>query len=335
MSVLSAKDLTVGYRKGNSTSPVISGLNLSLSRGKLVALIGANGIGKSTLLRTLVGNQPPLEGEVSISGIRIGEISRKDLSLLLGIVNTERTQAGALTVREVVSLGRQPYTGFLGILSKNDKSIVEKAMQDAGILHKASSFLAELSDGERQKVMIAKALAQCTPIIILDEPTAFLDVASRMETMLLLHNLAHKQNKAVLLSSHDLSQSMMLADELWVVTNDQKIISGNTEDVVLSGAMDSIFASSIISFDLLQGDFCINLDSQYDIKLNCNDKILKKWIGNALKRNGYGISNDEACKNEITAISPNEITVSTAQGSIKANSISDMIAIIKGKSTNQ
>lgn len=335
MSVLNAKDLTVGYRKGNSTSPVISGLNLSLSRGKLVALIGANGIGKSTLLRTLVGNQPPLEGEVSISGIRIGEISRKDLSLLLGIVNTERTQAGALTVREVVSLGRQPYTGFLGILSKNDKSIVEKAMQDAGILHKASSFLAELSDGERQKVMIAKALAQCTPIIILDEPTAFLDVASRMETMLLLHNLAHKQNKAVLLSSHDLSQSMMLADELWLVTNDQKIISGNTEDVVLSGAMDSIFASSIISFDLLQGDFCINLDSQYDIKLNCNDKILKKWIGNALKRNGYGISNDEACKNEITAISPNEITVSTAQGSIKANSISDMIAIIKGKSTNQ
>ena len=335
MSVLSAKDLTVGYRKGNSTSPVISGLNLSLSRGKLVALIGANGIGKSTLLRTLVGNQPPLEGEVSISGIRIGEISRKDLSLLLGIVNTERTQAGALTVREVVSLGRQPYTGFLGILSKNDKSIVEKAMQDAGILHKASNFLAELSDGERQKVMIAKALAQCTPIIILDEPTAFLDVASRMETMLLLHNLAHKQNKAVLLSSHDLSQSMMLADELWAVTNDRKIISGNTEDVVLSGAMDSIFASSIISFDLLQGDFCINLDSQYDIKLNCNDKILKKWIGNALKRNGYGISNDEACKNEITAISPNEITVSTAQGSIKANSISDMIAIIKGKSTNQ
>lgn len=335
MSILSAKDLTVGYRKGNSTSPVISGLNLSLSRGKLVALIGANGIGKSTLLRTLVGNQPPLEGEVSISGIRIGEISRKDLSLLLGIVNTERTQAGALTVREVVSLGRQPYTGFLGILSKNDKSIVEKAMQDAGILHKASNFLAELSDGERQKVMIAKALAQCTPIIILDEPTAFLDVASRMETMLLLHNLAHKQNKAVLLSSHDLSQSMMLADELWVVTNDRKIISGNTEDVVLSGAMDSIFASSIISFDLLQGDFCINLDSQYDIKLNCNDKILKKWIGNALKRNGYGISNDEACKNEITAISPNEITVSTAQGSIKANSISDMIAIIKGKSTNQ
>lgn len=335
MSILSAKDLTVGYRKGNSTSPVISGLNLSLSRGKLVALIGANGIGKSTLLRTLVGNQPPLEGEVSISGIRIGEISRKDLSLLLGIVNTERTQAGALTVREVVSLGRQPYTGFLGILSKNDKSIVEKAMQDAGILHKASNFLAELSDGERQKVMIAKALAQCTPIIILDEPTAFLDVASRMETMLLLHNLAHKQNKAVLLSSHDLSQSMMLADELWVVTNDRKIISGNTEDVVLSGAMDSIFASSIISFDLLQGDFCINLDSQYDIKLNCNDKILKKWIGNALKRNGYGISNDEVCKNEITAISPNEITVSTAQGSIKANSISDMIAIIKGKSTNQ
>lgn len=335
MSVLNAKDLTVGYRKGNSTTPVISGLNLSLSRGKLVALIGANGIGKSTLLRTLVGNQPPLEGEVSISGIRIGEISRKDLSLLLGIVNTERTQAGALTVREVVSLGRQPYTGFLGILSKNDKSIVEKAMQDAGILHKANSFLAELSDGERQKVMIAKALAQCTPIIILDEPTAFLDVASRMETMLLLHNLAHKQNKAVLLSSHDLSQSMMLADELWVVTNDRKIISGNTEDVVLSGAMDSIFASSIISFDLLQGDFCINLDSQYDIKLNCNDKILKKWIGNALKRNGYGISNDEACKNEITAISPNEITVSTAQGSIKANSVSDMIAIIKGKNPNK
>ena len=176
MTILSTHNLSIGYQKGKSSTIVLKNLNISLKRGSLVALVGANGIGKSTLLRTITSNQLPIEGYVTLNGKRFDEISKKELSKLLSIVNTDRTRAGGLTVRELVSLGRQPYTGFLGILDSNDRQIVETAMQNAGIAHKADSFLAELSDGERQKTMIAKALAQNTPVIILDEPTAFLDV---------------------------------------------------------------------------------------------------------------------------------------------------------------
>lgn len=331
MSILNASELTIGYRKGNNTNPIMSGLNLQLDNGKLVALIGANGIGKSTLLRTLVGNQPALSGNVKIAGTDINEISRKELSLLLGIVNTDRTQTGGLTVRELVALGRQPYTGFLGILSREDKRIISESMENAGISHKAECFLAELSDGERQKVMIAKALAQCTPIIILDEPTAFLDVASRMEMMLLLHRLAHEHNKAILLSSHDLSQSMMLADELWVVTHDRNIISGNTEDIVLSGAMDKIFTSQVISFDLSQGDFGINIDTAGEVGLSCNNAILEKWIGNALKRNGFGINNNNNQDISINAISPEEIHFTSHGATTITHSISELVSLLKNQ----
>ena len=329
MSILSAKNLTVGYRKGSDVSPVISGMSLELNEGRLVALIGANGAGKSTLLRTIVGSQPALEGFVTVAGKSIDEISRKELSLLLAIVNTERTHTGGLTVRELVALGRQPYTGFLGILGRNDKEIVETAMKDAGIFHKAECFTAELSDGERQKAMIAKALAQQTPIIVLDEPTAFLDVASRMETMMLLHRLAHEQNKAILLSSHDLSQSIMLADEMWVVAHDKSVLSGNTEDLVMSGAMQKVFSSSLVDFDLLQGDYCIEIEPARYVNLTCNDAVLVKWITNALKRNGFGVNNDTPQPITITAISPTNIEITVQEKQITVTSIKELIETIK------
>ena len=263
-----------------------------------------------------------------MNGKPIADISRRELSLLLAIVNTERTYTGGLTVRELVSLGRQPHTGFLGILGRNDKRIVESAMKDAGILHKADCFTAELSDGERQKAMIAKALAQQTPIIILDEPTAFLDVASRMETMMLLHRLAHEQNKAILLSSHDLSQSIMLADELWVLAHDKTMMSGNTEDLVLSGAMDKVFSSSLIDFDLLQGDYCIEIETKQCVNLNCEDEILTKWITNALKRNGYGI---EASSQDIviTVHDLSHIVLNIKGKQLEANSIHSLLEALR------
>lgn len=330
MSILSTNNLTIGYRKGNTTTPIISSLNLSLNQGKLIALVGANGIGKSTLLRTITGNQAPIEGCVHLNDEDIYTISKKKLAHLLSIVTTERTQAGALTVRELVSLGRQPYTGFLGRLSHEDHSIVDQAMHDAKIAHKANCFLAELSDGERQKAMIAKALAQCTPFIILDEPTAFLDVESRLETMLLLHNLAHKQGKAILLSSHDLAQSMMLADELWIVTSDRRVIHGNTEDLALSGEMDSIFKSENIRFDLMQGDFCINKSCSHSANLVCNDEILSKWIANALNRNDIAVSSNNDTNITITAQAHNHFSISKkSQSTIAASSISQLIEIVK------
>lgn len=326
MSILCTHNLTIGYRKGKETTPILSRLNIVLHRGSLVALVGANGIGKSTLLRSITGNQQPLSGFVELDGRSFDEVSKKELSRLLSIVNTDRTQAGGLTVRELVSLGRQPYTGFLGILDAEDCRIVAESMESVGIAHKADSFVAELSDGERQKAMIAKALAQSTPIIILDEPTAFLDVESRMETMLLLHRLARDNNKAILLSSHDLSQSIMLADELWMITHDRRFLSGNTEELVLSGAMNDIFASKNISFDMVQGDYCVNTECNCMVNFECEDAVLSRWITNALKRNGIAICDKTYSQVMVTVNSLHDITIINGNNIKTVTSISQLIS---------
>ena len=328
MSILNTHNLSIGYRKNKSCTTIISGLDLELKQGVLAALVGANGIGKSTLLRTLVGNQQPIAGIVNINNQNLSTISKKELSHLLSIVNTDRTQAGGLTVRELVALGRQPYTGFLGILDKNDRNIVSESMESAGIAHKAKHFLAELSDGERQKAMIAKALAQQTPIIILDEPTAFLDVESRLETMLLLHNLAHKQNKAILLSSHDLSQSLMLADELWVINHKREMFCGNTEDIALSGILNNIFTSPNITFDPIEGDFRIKRSTNQSVNLICNDDTLRKWITNALNRNNIDIDEKNTAPITIKALSSTEINILCNKNNVQAKSIAETISFL-------
>ena len=248
-TVYTTHDLAVGYRNGKTAVTLLQGLNLSLEKGKLVALLGQNGAGKSTLLRALTCDERPISGTIKVNGRNLADMSQKDRSRLIGLVSTERIQAGALTVTELVGLGRQPHTGFLGRLDDEDHEIVRQSMEDAGIIGKANEYMASLSDGERQKAMIARALAQQTPIIILDEPTAFLDVASRIETMRLLQTLAHDRGKAVLLSSHDISQSLMLADELWLITTDRHVITGSTDELVASGAMDRLFDNRSIHFN--------------------------------------------------------------------------------------
>ncbi len=248
-AIYSTHNLAVGYRNGKNTVTLLSGLNLSLEKGKLVALLGQNGAGKSTLLRALTCDERPLEGTIEVGGKNLLDMSQKLRSHIIGLVSTERIQAGALTVTELVGLGRQPHTGFLGRLDKEDHEIVRQSMEDAGIIGKANEYVSSLSDGERQKAMIARALAQETPIIILDEPTAFLDVASRIETMRLLQTLAHDRGKAVLLSSHDISQSLMLADELWLITTDRQVLTGTTRQLVADGAMNSLFTNKSIHFN--------------------------------------------------------------------------------------
>ena len=248
-AILTTDNLAVGYRNGKHQVTLLKGLNLSLEKGRLVALLGQNGAGKSTLLRAITADERPLDGTISVNGKNLLEMSQKDRSRLIGLVSTERIQAGALTVTELVGLGRQPHTGFLGRLDAEDHEIVRQAMTDAGIIDKANEYMASLSDGERQKAMIARALAQQTPIIILDEPTAFLDVASRIETMRLLQTLAHDRGKAVLLSSHDISQSLMLAAELWLITTDRQVLTGTTRQLVTDGAMDRLFANRDIRFN--------------------------------------------------------------------------------------
>ena len=293
-TVLQTYNLEIGYRVGGEKKSVAAGINISLYKGELVCLLGANGKGKSTLLRTLAGNQPALAGEVKINGQEIGSVSKRKLAKLMSLVYTDHTQAGGLTVRELVELGRQPHTGFLGRLDAEDKAIVEKALADAGIAHKANDFVAELSDGERQKAMIARALAQETPIIFLDEPTAFLDVASKIETMRLLHRLARENNKAILLSSHDVSQALRLADRLITIDAAGKLNCGVTEQMVVSGELAQLFDASRIRFEAQEGNFYACEKYRAKASVESGSETVKMWIKNALRRNLFELVESEA-----------------------------------------
>lgn len=248
-SLISTHGMAVGYGKDGSATTLLSNLNLNLEAGTLVALLGMNGAGKSTLLRAITGDTQPLAGTLCYGGRNVKEMSLMERARFMGLVSTERIAAGGLTVTELVEMGRQPHTGFLGRLSRQDHEIVAQAIESVGMTHKADSYTASLSDGERQKCMIARALAQETPVIVLDEPTAFLDVASRIETMQLLADLAHNQGKAVLLSSHDMSQSLLKADRLWLITHDREVITGEPQELIARGAMDRLFSSPGIRFN--------------------------------------------------------------------------------------
>lgn len=209
--------LSVGYKIGHA---VVSDINLTLQSGKLASLIGANGVGKSTLLKTLTGFLPKLEGSLLLDGKDISEFSQRALARQISIVLTQKPEVQNLTVEEIVGLGRSPYTGFFGKLHANDQQIVDESITAVGIQKLKNRMIQTLSDGERQKVMIAKALAQQTPVIFLDEPTAFLDFSSKVETFQLLQRMAHEMGKLVLLSTHDLELAVRFSDTLLQVNGD-------------------------------------------------------------------------------------------------------------------
>lgn len=218
--------LSVGYKIGHA---VVSDINLTLQSGKLASLIGANGVGKSTLLKTLTGFLPKLEGSLLLDGKDICEFSQRALARQISIVLTQKPDVQNLTVEEIVGLGRSPYTGFFGKLHANDQQIVDESITAVGIEKLKNRMIQTLSDGERQKVMIAKALAQQTPVIFLDEPTAFLDFSSKVETFQLLQRMAHEMGKLVLLSTHDLELAVRFSDTLLQVNGDGLRIVSNEE----------------------------------------------------------------------------------------------------------
>lgn len=286
-AVICATDLCIGYRTGRRERRVHEHLSFNLYPGELTCLLGANGTGKSTLLRTLAASQPSLDGELLLKGMSLSDYSERERSRTIGVVLTDKTQAGGLNVYELVALGRQPHTGFFGRLRSKDHAIVEEALASVGIAHKARSYIAELSDGERQKVMIAKALVQECPLILLDEPTAFLDVVSRIEIMTLLHNLAVTQHKAILLSTHDIEQALVLSDKLWLLSKESGLQCGVTEDMILNRRMDTLFSRNDIRFDYAHGVYYPTVDCQQAIIVEAADDILQHWVTNALNRHRY------------------------------------------------
>lgn len=288
--LITTNDLTIGYKLGkHKEKKVHQHLSFSLRRGELTCLLGPNGAGKSTLLRTMAGSQKPLAGQLDINGHPVSSLSKKELSRQIGLVLTDRTMSGGLTVSDLVSLGRHPHTGFFGHLTPHDHDVIRQSLDSVGITHKSESYVAELSDGERQKVMIAKALAQECPILLLDEPTAFLDVVSRIEIMKLLHDLAAQKGKTILLSTHDLEQALLLGDRLWLLSKESGLHCGTTEDLIFSGEVDRYFSRNEIHFDRSNGSFRPNHPGGIPVFPEASGELLL-WTKNILLRHGFQVA---------------------------------------------
>ncbi len=306
------KNLTIGYSSKKKRKIVAENINSSIFSGELTCLLGANGIGKSTLLRTLSAFQPKLSGNIYIQEKEIEEYPEKKLATLISVVLTEKFDIKNMTVRELIGLGRSPYTGFWGKLSREDDKVVENAIALVKIENLSNRMIHTLSDGERQKVMIAKTLAQETPIVLLDEPTAFLDFPSKVEIMQLLHQLSRKTNKTIFLSTHDLELALQIADKIWLMDKQIGIRIGTPEDLSLNGSLSNFFARKGIIFDQNTGLFRIENDFKTQLKL-VGHGYKYAMIRKALSRNGIlssrHIDSDyyiEVIENDIRICRPNE-----------------------------
>ncbi len=242
------QNLSIGYVMKGHQRVVANGLNGTISTGELTCLLGQNGIGKSTLLRTLAAFQPILGGTVMVCGRSLTDYTDKELSRVIGIVLTEKPDVRNMTIEELVGMGRSPYTGFWGTLKEDDRQVVDEAISSVGIDGLRGRLVHTLSDGERQKVMIAKALAQQTPVIYLDEPTAFLDFPSKVEVMQLLRRLAVTEQKTILLSTHDVELSLQLADSIWLM-EPQRLSTGTPRQLAADGTLRRFIERPGITFD--------------------------------------------------------------------------------------
>lgn len=289
--MIELKGLSIGYRTKHGPKVVADGLSAELKRGELTCLLGANGVGKSTLLRTLSAFQPKLGGHIYIIGKELEEYADRDLARLLGVVLTERPDVHNLSVEDLIGLGRSPYTGFWGTLHQEDREAVARAAALVGIEPLLGRMADTLSDGERQKVMIAKALAQETPVILLDEPTAFLDFPSKVEIMQLLHRLSRDAGKAVFLSTHDLDLALQLADCVWLLDKERGLSVGTPEDLALEGTLSRYFVCPGVGFDGDTGLFRVEQPCTRRIRLIA-EGVRAAMIRKALRRNGIEAGNE-------------------------------------------
>ncbi|MDD3907916.1 MAG: ABC transporter ATP-binding protein [Bacteroidales bacterium] len=250
-------DLSIGYRRGKKEIPVQNHLNLHAEVGEMLSLIGPNGCGKSTLLRTLCGLQEPLDGKIQVQGIDLDQIPFSDRAKLFGLVLTDQIRLGYITVKQMVAMGRHPYTSFSGRLGKEDEQRVEESMTAVHLENFADRLLTELSDGEHQRVMIAKALAQDTPFILLDEPTSFLDLPNRVEMMLLLKKLASARQKIILISTHEIDLALKLSDQIWLMSPGKHMETGTPAELMKNQCIQSVFHSESFGFESETGHIII------------------------------------------------------------------------------
>lgn len=314
-------DLRIGYRTRNNDHVVADGLTATIPSGELTCLLGKNGTGKSTLLRTLAAFQTPLGGSIRLFGRPLSDYSDRELARLLGVVLTDKCDLTNMTVVDLVAMGRAPYTGFWGALAPADREEVDRAIGAVGIEQLADRKIQTLSDGERQKAMIAKALAQQTPVILLDEPTAFLDYPSKVEIMQLLHRLTREAGKTIFLSTHDLELALQIADRIWLMKRGEPLITGTPEDLSIEGALAEFFPQKGIAFDPTTGLFRIENRYSRQVRLT-GDGIRRAMVEKALRRIGI----DPSAEDSDTHVSAEEdFTVRRGEEVVHCRSIAELL----------
>ena len=286
--MINLENISIGYKKDKA---LLSNLNLNAGKGELVALVGRNGSGKSTLLKSLLGLIPLIEGSCYLSGVSLDKLDQKRRALSVSYVSSSLTAFPSIGVRELVSLGRMPHTGWHGKLGKADWDLVDQIIRDVGMEHLSLRSLDQLSDGERQRAMIARALVQDTPNVVLDEPAAYLDIPNKYELVRLL-SLFRDRGKTIVYSTHDLETALMCADKFWVIT-DGMIHEGAPEDLGMAGLFSRLFDHTGITFDMLTGRFVHQAPSLGSVALYGPQGEVFAWTRHLLHRIGYTIASGE------------------------------------------
>ncbi len=332
---LTATKLSIGYSHRGQETCVAEALDLALNAGEFICLLGPNGAGKSTLIRTLAGMQAPLSGSLKLQNQTFHSISPRERARMISVVLTEALPVGMMDAYSLVALGRHPYSGWLGGLNQHDKERIKWAFKAVGAEGLEGRQIAELSDGERQKISIARALAQEAQVMLLDEPTAFLDLPRRVELMTILRNLAHREQMGLLLSTHDLDLALRFADRLWMITTDGKLIQGYPEELAMSGEFARIFANENLDWDAERGSFRAHPNPCLKAHIQ-GDSIHALWTRRALERLGFGIAKpDENSALSIQVVELDDHTewaVARNGNQAKHTSISQLIDWIRAES---
>lgn len=326
---LTTRHLTIGYTAPRRAPTVVAdGINVDLRPGELAALIGPNGAGKSTLLRTLAGLQKPLGGQVCLGDADLYRLPPDEVARRLAVVLTERVEVGNLSTYALVALGRHPYTNWRGALTPHDEEVVRWAVGAVNATALAHRPVNELSDGERQKIMIARALAQEAPVLLLDEPTAFLDLPRRVELMRLLGTLAYTTGRAILVSTHDLDLALRVADRLWLMPATGRLTIGIPEELAFNGSLKQTFQSEGVEFDSTLGTFRLHRSPCGPIGLS-GEGLLAQWTARALERIGYEVFTDGAHLPLRVLVNGGSWHVHTASEDHVYTSLADVIERVK------
>jgi iron complex transport system ATP-binding protein len=298
-TLLTTENLSIGYRnRKGEISYLQRDLNLKLFKGELICLIGPNGCGKSTLIRTLATLQSPLEGNILIEETDINSFSHSEITGLISVVLTDKSAVDNITVAEISALGRYQSSNWLGTLNDTDQKLISQAIMQVGLSGFENRMYGTLSDGEKQRAFIAKALSSYAPIMLLDEPTAHLDIPNRAEIMILLRRLAREECHSVLLSTHELDLALQLADEVWLMLPKGEIYTGTPEELLHSGFLDEAFGNEILRFNPHSGSYCVKTTDTDSVLVEGKGELYDMTL-QALHRMGYSTEKTNELKIRI------------------------------------